>query len=110
MLVGGTGVTPMIQALHALLGTEGDTTKVTMLYGNRSQKDILAKLTLDLWSSKFSHRFSVEHILSRNGVTRTILSLTNERVLGYFDDHRHYFVLTRTSKALGSLSVELRSH
>jgi len=29
MLVGGTGITPMLQALHAILGTEGDTTEVT---------------------------------------------------------------------------------
>ena len=37
MLVGGTGINPMIQALHAILGTPGNTTKVTLLYGNKTQ-------------------------------------------------------------------------
>merc|ERR1719491_885843 len=43
MIVGGTGITPMIQALHCVLGTKDDTSKVSMLYGSKSSKDILAK-------------------------------------------------------------------
>lgn len=30
MLVGGTGIAPMLQALHAILGTAGDTTRVSV--------------------------------------------------------------------------------
>merc|ERR1711870_62547 len=32
MLAGGTGIAPMIQALHPLLSTAGDTTKIRLLY------------------------------------------------------------------------------
>jgi len=64
MLVGGTGITPMIQALHALLGTKGDTTDVSLLFGNRSEKDILLRETLDEWATQFSDRFHVTHVLS----------------------------------------------
>lgn len=64
MIVGGTGITPMIQALHALLGTAGDTTKINMLYGSKTVSDILAKDTIDEWSSNHKDRFSVTHVLS----------------------------------------------
>jgi len=64
MIVGGTGITPMLQALHAILGTEGDSTKVTMLFGNRTEKDILARTTLDEWCAAYADRLSVTHVLS----------------------------------------------
>jgi cytochrome-b5 reductase len=64
MVVGGTGITPMIQALHMILGTETDETVVSMLFGNRSQDDILAKVVLDEWSTTFKDRLSVAHVLS----------------------------------------------
>lgn len=64
MLVGGTGITPMIQALHAILGTAGDTTKVTMLYGSKTQKDILCLDLLSKWEADFSDRLKVIHVLS----------------------------------------------
>lgn len=65
MLAGGTGITPMIQALHAILGTPGDTTKVTMLFGNRTQNDILCKDLLDAWAENSKGRFSCTHVLSQ---------------------------------------------
>jgi cytochrome-b5 reductase len=43
MLVGGTGITPMTQALHAILGDTSDGPHVTMIYGSRMQEDILGK-------------------------------------------------------------------
>lgn len=64
MLVGGTGIAPMIQALHAILGTEGDDTKVTMLYGSRTQGDILGKDALDEWCATHKSQLSVTHVLS----------------------------------------------
>jgi cytochrome-b5 reductase len=63
MLVGGTGITPMIQALHAILGTESDGSSVSMLYGCRTVDDILGRETLDDWSSSHT-RFAVMHVLS----------------------------------------------
>jgi len=64
MLTGGTGITPMMQALHAILGTAGDETNVTMLFGNRTQKDIVCGDLLDRWSADFGKRFKVVHVLS----------------------------------------------
>mmetsp|Transcript_52673 Transcript_52673/g.118664 ORF Transcript_52673/g.118664 Transcript_52673/m.118664 type:complete len:284 (-) Transcript_52673:89-940(-) len=65
MLAGGTGITPMIQALHAILGTEDDTTQVSLLFGNKTQDDILSKQLLDDWASKSDGRLKVTHVLSQ---------------------------------------------
>ncbi|KAH8074537.1 cytochrome-b5 reductase [Aureococcus anophagefferens] len=63
MLVGGTGIAPMLQALHAILGTADDATEVTILYGSRSSDNILAKATLDDWSASHA-QLTVVHVLS----------------------------------------------
>ena len=65
MVVGGTGITPMLQALHALLGTAGDRTKVTLLYSNREQADILARTALDTWQAAYPRRLRIYHTLTR---------------------------------------------
>lgn len=65
MLVGGTGITPMLQALHAILGTPGDTTRVTLLYSNKAAGDILARQTLDAWAAAHPRRLKVVHTLTR---------------------------------------------
>merc|ERR1740138_1608781 len=57
MIVGGTGITPMIQALHCVLGNKDDTSKVAMLYGSKTSKEILAQETLDAWASAYPDRF-----------------------------------------------------
>jgi len=66
MIVGGTGITPMIQALHAILGEEKDNIveEVVLLYGSKSKSEILGKELLDSWSEKYGNRFTVVHALS----------------------------------------------
>jgi cytochrome-b5 reductase len=65
MLVGGTGITPMIQALHAILGdNENDKQDVVMLYGSRVATDVLGKEMMDSWAKDHSDRFKVVHVLS----------------------------------------------
>jgi len=65
MIVGGTGITPMIQALHAILGGESNKkTKVVMLYGSRDSKDILAQDLLKSWEEEYPQNFEVVHVLS----------------------------------------------
>jgi len=64
MICGGTGVTPMIQALHAVLGDPHNETEVRMLYGSRNAGDILAGGTLDEWAAKSAGNFKVTHVLS----------------------------------------------
>merc|ERR1711871_1889184 len=63
MLVGGTGITPMLQALHAILGTPGDETEVSLVYGSKTSEGILAKDTLHEWEAENFWRFKVSHVL-----------------------------------------------
>lgn len=66
MICGGTGITPMIQALHAILGdtTNSSIEKVYLLYGSRNQQEILAREMLDDWSRQSHGKFHVTHVLS----------------------------------------------
>ena len=64
MIVGGTGITPMIQALHAILGDDKCDTKVVMLYGSRISTDILAGDLLKAWEEMYPERLEVVHVLS----------------------------------------------
>ncbi|CAK0832639.1 unnamed protein product [Prorocentrum cordatum] len=67
MLAGGTGITPMMQALHAILGTPGDTTEVTLIFGNKLPQDIMCLELIEDWASRKPERLKVVHILSDVG-------------------------------------------
>ena len=64
MIVGGTGVTPMLQALHAILGDTDSKAKVSMLYGSQVSSDILGNEMLSRWVTDHSDKLSVTHVLS----------------------------------------------
>lgn len=70
MIVGGTGITPMIQALHAILGDDA-ACNVHMLYGSRNSQDILGKEMLDKWEKEYPNKLSVTHVLSHEDETNT---------------------------------------
>ncbi|KAL9190004.1 hypothetical protein ACHAXT_009679 [Thalassiosira profunda] len=65
MIAGGTGITPMIQALHAILGEGPDaqkssTEEVTLLYGSRNKDDVLGGEMLEKWAGL--HEGKLRHI------------------------------------------------
>jgi len=87
MLVGGTGITPMIQALHAILGSDNDDDtadddddvpdvdtnkkkkkkkqKVILLYGSRTEEEILGRRLIDTWANDYPKTFiRLVHVLS----------------------------------------------
>ncbi len=47
MVCGGTGITPMLQVIRQIFKDVGDTTRVTLLYANKTPSDILLKHELD---------------------------------------------------------------
>ncbi|KAI6681706.1 hypothetical protein NL676_035587 [Syzygium grande] len=48
MIAGGTGITPMLQVIDAVLKNPDDNTQVSLLYANVSPDDILLKQKLDI--------------------------------------------------------------
>lgn len=67
MIAGGTGIAPMIQALHAILGAPNNNNehqKVVLLYGSRDSQDILGKELLRKWADDYPNQFTYIDILS----------------------------------------------
>lgn len=64
MVAGGTGITPMLQVIDAILKNPEDKTKVSLLYANVSPDDILLKEKLDALSSSHPN-FKVYYIVDR---------------------------------------------
>lgn len=65
LLAGGTGITPCYQIMKAILRDPEDTTKVSFIYANNSESDILLKEELDHMSK--DSRFTVWHTLTNPG-------------------------------------------
>ncbi len=63
LLGGGSGITPLMSHVHNLLESEAQT-RVTLLYGNRGERDIIFKATLDALARRHP-RFTVRHVLSQ---------------------------------------------
>merc|ERR1712232_1369390 len=52
-------------ALHAILGTPDDTTKVSLIYANKTKKDVICEGVLDTWANVYPDRLKVVHVISR---------------------------------------------
>merc|ERR1712179_637488 len=63
MLAGGTGLAPMLQVIRAVLGDKNDTTKMTLIFANRSERDILCRAELEELAK--DARFNLVNCLSR---------------------------------------------
>lgn len=64
MIAGGTGITPMLQIIRAILKNPLDLTVVSLLYANVNESDILLKKELDELAEKHPQRFSVYYVLN----------------------------------------------
>ncbi|OAX44797.1 NADH-cytochrome b5 reductase [Rhizopogon vinicolor AM-OR11-026] len=64
MIAGGTGITPMLQIIHAALKNPQDKTKLTLIYANVNFEDILLKKELDDLAAAHPNRFTVYYVLN----------------------------------------------
>ncbi|KAL6756716.1 hypothetical protein V8C86DRAFT_2643455 [Haematococcus lacustris] len=67
MVAGGTGLTPMLQVIDAVLANPADTTKVSLLYANLTPGDIILKARLDALAAKHADRLKVTYIVDKPG-------------------------------------------
>ncbi|KAI8343394.1 hypothetical protein BC941DRAFT_344262 [Chlamydoabsidia padenii] len=65
MIAGGTGITPMLQVIRHVFDPihNNDKTKVTLIFGNRTEEDILLKEELDGYAKSYPDRFKVIYAL-----------------------------------------------
>lgn len=64
MIAGGTGITPMLQIIRAVLKNPLDSTKINLIYANVNEEDILLKKELDDLVETYPTRFYVYYVLN----------------------------------------------
>ena len=68
MIAGGSGITPMLQLIRELFAAENsnnETTKMTLIFSNKTKNDILCKEEIDQLVEKSNGRFKTIYALSR---------------------------------------------
>ena len=65
MVAGGTGITPMFQIMKAIARDPSDKTRVTLLYGNVLEEDILLKQELDDLVKQRPDQFKITYLLDK---------------------------------------------
>ncbi|OAD77705.1 hypothetical protein PHYBLDRAFT_108290, partial [Phycomyces blakesleeanus NRRL 1555(-)] len=67
MIAGGTGITPMLQIIRKVFSDKStdDKTKVTLVFANQTEDDILLKDELDKYAAQYPNRFKVVYVLDK---------------------------------------------
>ena len=63
LIAGGTGITPMYQLIHRIFSNAEDKTKVSLVFGNIGEKDILLKEELEKLENEYPQRFRAFYTL-----------------------------------------------
>ncbi|KAI9837021.1 MAG: NADH-cytochrome b5 reductase [Sarea resinae] len=63
LIAGGTGITPMWQLAQAIFKNPEDKTKVTLVFGNISEQDILLKKEFEALENTYPNRFKAFYVL-----------------------------------------------
>lgn len=64
MIAGGTGITPILQVIKAVLRNPQDKTKMSLIFGNLSKDDILLYEELKEMAAKHPDQFKVHFVLN----------------------------------------------
>ncbi|KAJ3147986.1 NADH-cytochrome b5 reductase [Geranomyces variabilis] len=65
LLAGGTGITPMIQLIQRVLSNPEDKTKVSLVFANIAEEDILMKDYFDSIAKKHASQVEVRYVLEK---------------------------------------------
>ena len=65
LVAGGTGITPMYQLIRAIFNNPDDKTKVTLVFGNVSEEDVLLKHELATIENHYPQRFRAFYVLDQ---------------------------------------------
>lgn len=63
MLAGGTGITPMFQLIRAICEDDRDTTEVSLVYANRTERDILLRDELEAFARRYPGNLKLYYVL-----------------------------------------------
>jgi len=65
LVAGGTGITPMYQLARTIFSNPEDKTKVTLVFGNISEEDILLKREFEALENTYPQRFRAFYVLDK---------------------------------------------
>lgn len=65
LIAGGTGITPMYQLMRAIFSNPADQTKVTLVFGNVTEEDILLKHEFEELENTYPQRFRAFYVLDK---------------------------------------------
>ena len=65
MMAGGTGITPMLQVIAAVLKDPSDPTIISLIYANQSEDDILVRDMLEAHQQAHPKRFKLHYTVDR---------------------------------------------
>jgi len=65
MIAGGSGLTPLLAVAKTICNNPNDTTKVSMIFSNYTEEDILLRAELDDLAQKHGDKFKVWYTLTR---------------------------------------------
>lgn len=65
MVAGGTGITPMLQIIKAILRDGGDKSTMSLIYANQMEEDILLREELESIAKQYPDRFRLHYTLDR---------------------------------------------
>ncbi|KAL9129966.1 MAG: hypothetical protein Q9217_001724 [Psora testacea] len=65
LIAGGTGITPMYQLARAIFSNPEDKTKVTLVFGNVTEEDILLKQEWEHLENTYPNRFRAFYLLDK---------------------------------------------
>jgi len=66
MIAGGTGITPMLQVIRAILRDPNDTTRMWLLFANQTENDILLREELEAIAADHPERFHLWFTIDRS--------------------------------------------
>jgi len=64
LIAGGCGITPLFQLAQGILRDPQDKTRMTLIFGARTDQDVLLKKELDGFAREFPERFEVKYTVS----------------------------------------------
>lgn len=63
LIAGGSGITPMLQLVRKIFKNPQDKTKVSLIFANRTENDILLKKELDDYAKAHPDQFKIHYLL-----------------------------------------------
>lgn len=67
MVGGGTGITPLFQLIRSICEDKNDDTTISLVYGNRSESDIMLREKLDYYAKVAGDKFKLHYVLDQPG-------------------------------------------